>query len=262
MYRILILMYHMISDARHSYEEDIVVSPDKFKKQMWYLKYKGYTPVSLDDLYGCFVNETRCLPEKPVIITFDDGYMNNYENAFPILRQFDFPATVFIVAGLVGNVNQRMKTKGYPERPLVNWNEIEVMKKNGITIGSHTMSHPRLSLLESKDARREIEDSKKLLEDSLGVPINHFAYPYGDMNESIVSMVREAGYKTACSVVSGFNSEKVNLFELRRIGIYGADSIRRFAIKLTFGTNNGNLSLPAKYYISRLTDKATRWISA
>ena len=255
-------MYHMISGARHPYEEDIVVSPDKFKKQMWYLKYKGYTPISLDDLYGYLTNKFLDLPEKPVIITFDDGYKNNYENAFPILRQFNFPATVFVVGGLVEKVNQWMRTKGYPERPLMRWNEIEDMKKNGITIGSHTMSHPRLSLLGSKDARREIEDSKKFLEDSLGVPINHFAYPYGDMNKSIVSMVREAGYKTACSVVSGFNSEKLNLFELRRIGIYGADSIRRFAIKLTFGTNNGNLSLPAKYYMSRLTDKVTRWISA
>ena len=255
--RIVILMYHMVSE--HEKKHTLSISTARFKRHMWYLKSKKYTPISLDQLQRYFFNKADSLPERPVIITFDDGYMDNYENALPILREYNFSATIFIVSGLVGKVNQWIKAEGYPERPLMGWREIEDMKRNGITIGSHTLNHPRLSLLENKDVRREIEGSKKLFEDRLGVPINHFAYPYGDMNESIIDIVREAGYTTACSVMSGFNSERINLFKLRRIGVFGSDSLRRFAVKLTFGTNDGNLSLPAKYYMGRLGDKVTRW---
>lgn len=248
-------MYHMVTETIHPFEKRYALSPDQFKRQMLYLKYEGYTPISLDDLNENIKNISNNLPKKPVVITFDDGYMDNFENALPILREYNFPATVFVVSGLVGKTNNWVRADGYPERPLMKWHEIKEMKGNGITIGSHTVNHHQLSHLSLEDAKREVEDSKKFLEDKLGIPINHFAYPHGDMNESIMNMVKEAGYRTACSTRAGFNSEGVNLFELRRLDIYGTDSIWEFAIKLTYGTNNGNLLLPIKYYIKRLSEK-------
>lgn len=254
--RSLILMYHMISDADHPLIKRYALSPAKFRRQMEFLKRRRYTAISLNDIHRYFPGyTTNGFPEKSVAITFDDGYMDNYENALPVLKEFNYPATIFIVSGLVGKTNKWMMSENYPERPLMGWREIEEVKKNGITIGSHTMNHPRLSHLKFHDAKKEVEDSKRYLEDRLGVAIDHFAYPYGDMNESIIDMVREAGYKTACSTRSGFNSENVNLFQLRRIEIYGTDSLRQFARKLTFGTNDGSFFLPARYYMKRLSER-------
>src|SRR4030067_2362941 len=253
--RILILMYHMISKTDHPQEKRYALSPERFKRQMSYLKYMGYTPIRLDKLYEYLVNKTDGLPHKPIVITFDDGYFDNYENALPVLKELNYPATVFIVSGFVGKTTQWMRVNGFPERSLMGWHEIEETRKYGITIGSHTLSHPRLVFLGYEDTRKEIEGSKKLLEDKLGMPTEHFAYPYGDMNSSVVEMVKEAGYKTACTTRSGFNSENVSMFELRRLEIYGTDSLWQFAIKLTYGTNDGNLLLPAKYYMKRLTER-------
>jgi peptidoglycan/xylan/chitin deacetylase (PgdA/CDA1 family) len=256
--RILILMYHMIEKTNKRIEKRYALSPDRFRRQLGYLKRKGYTPISLDDLYEYFLRRTISLPQKPVIITFDDGYMDNYENAYPILKECGFPAAVFIIGGFVGNTNVWMKSEGYPERPMMGWREIEDMKKDGITIGSHTMNHLRLSILKTEDARKEIDGSKKFLEDKLGVPVDHFAYPYGDMNASFRHIVKTAGYKTACSTRSGFNSDGIDLFELRRLEIYGTDSVVSFGIKLIYGTNDGSVFLPAKYYMKRMVERVNR----
>ncbi len=241
---------------------------------MAYLKRAGYQIIRLDDLVNFIISTNKTdqtnktsqtsqlvKPHKSVVITFDDGYMDNYESALPILREYNFPATVFVVSSLVGKTNNWMRADGYPEKPLMGWHEIEKMKGNGITVGSHTVNHYHLSHLSLEDAKREIEDSKKFLEDKLGIPINHFAYPHGDMNESIMNMVKEAGYRTACLTRSGFNSKELNLFELRRLEIYGTDSIWQFAIKLTYGTNDGNLLLPTKYYMRRFLEKVNNLIT-
>jgi hypothetical protein len=112
-----------------------------------------------------------------------------------------------------------------------------------------------LTQLVSDEAKREVEESKKFLEDRLGIPINHFAYPYGDLSQSIVDMVQGAGYATACSVRAGFNNKNTSPFIIKRIGIFGEDSLWKFALKATFGTNEGSLSHRAKYYIKRLADR-------
>ncbi len=222
---------------------------------MRYLKFKGYTPISLNDLHGFIANNNREIPEKPIIITFDDGYMDNYENAFPVLRKYSFPAAIFMVSGLMGSSNLWDVAAGYPERPLIGWREAKEMVKCGVTIGSHTIKHPWLTQLVLDEAKREIEESKKFFEDRFGMPINHFAYPYGDLNQPIVDIVRDAGYLTACSVRTGFNKKDTDPFILKRIGIFGEDSLWRFALKVTFGTNEGSLSHQAKYYIKRLADR-------
>lgn len=253
--RILILMYHMIAKTNDEMEKRYALAPKRFRGQLRYLKRRGFTPIGLNDIYNCFVQKGVRLPTKPVIITFDDGYMDNYENALLILKEQNVPATLFIVSGFINKTNRWIISEGYPEKLLMGWNEIREMQSNGVTIGSHTVNHNRLTALSLKDAKSEIEDSKKFIEDSLGTQINHFAYPYGEMNDSVVNMTKEAGYRTACSARSGFNSEQVSLFELRRIEIYGTDTLLQFSIKLTYGTNDGNLLLPVKYYMKRLSER-------
>jgi len=253
-------MYHMVRETDDSKEKRYCCHPDAFRKQMIYLKKVGYQVIGLDELANSMMNSTP-LSHKSVVLTFDDGYMDNYENAFPVLREYDFPATVFVVSGLVGKGSQWATNEGYPERFLMGWREIEEIKRHGVAIGSHTVNHRRLTLLNPKDAKTEMHISKKDLEDHLGAPINHFAYPYGDTNTSVVNMVYESGYKTACSTRSGFNSEGVSLFELRRLDIYGTDSLWQFAIKLAFGTNEGNLLLPARYYMDRLSERIRQRMS-
>ena len=251
MARLTILMYHMISEPRSEKERRYACQPARFANHMRFLRKRSFNVVSLEAV-GKYLHSKETIPERSVVITFDDGFRNNYENAFPILREFDFPATAFIVSGLVGKTNSWMTAEGYPERHLMGRREIEEMKKNGITIGSHTINHCRLSALGCEGAKNEIESSKKSLEDMLGTAINHFAYPYGDMNQSIVSMVEEAGYHTGCSTRSGFNSERANPFALRRIEVYGTDTLWNFTWKLKFGTNEDTWTLPLKYYWSRV----------
>lgn len=255
-------MYHMICESKDVKEKPFCCHPKAFRQQMAYLKKAGYKVIAMDELadHIASTNGTNQLiqpakPHKVVVITFDDGCLDTYENALPILKQFDFTATVFIVSGLVGKRNQWLKEEEYPEKPLMGWPEIREMKDWGVTIGSHTINHRRLSTLNYEDARNEIEGSKKFLEDRLGVSTNHFAYPYGDFNDSTVKMVIEADYKSACSVKSGFNSKKDSFFELRRLDIFGTDSLLQFAIKVAFGTNDGSLRVLAKYYMNRLAEK-------
>jgi len=245
----------MIATTDNSEEKRYSVSPKAFKKQVLYLKHNGYSPIAIDALQRYFYDKSGSLPPKPVAITFDDGYMDNYENAFPALREHNFPATIFIVSGLVGKKNVWTQTGKYSEKPLMRWNEVKEMASGGITIGSHTLSHPRLSFLSLRAAVTEIEGSKKNIEDRLGIEVDHFAYPYGDMNESVVEIVREAGYKTACSTMSGFNTESVDKLLLRRLEICGSDSLWQFGAKLKFGTNEGTLLIPARYYMKRLAER-------
>lgn len=256
-------MYHMISETEHPKEKRYSLSPKKFERQMQYIKNKEYTPISLDDLQKYLNDKNHILPEKPIIVTFDDGYMDNYENALPVLKKYDIPAMVFIVTGFIGKTNNWMRSEGYPLRHLMGWSEIKEIKENGISIGSHTINHYSLSNLDYKEARKEIEESRIYLENKLGDSIHHFAYPFGGVNKIVKDIVRESGYKTACTTGSGFNSRDTNLFELRRLEIFGTDSLMNFVIKLTYGTNDGNLLLPPTYYMKRLSEKlrrAIRWI--
>jgi len=248
-------MYHEISETNHLDEKRYALPPSRFRSQVQYLRRNGYTPISLDDLHDHFILKGKRLPPKPVIVTLDDGYKDNYQNAFPILKEYNIPAILFIVSGHVGNKNNWITNEAYPERPLMSWSEIDEMRRNGILIGSHTVHHHRLTEISPDAARFEIEDSKKCIEDRLGIAIHHFAYPHGDMNEAVLELVKKAGYKTACSTRSGFNSEEANLLELRRLEVYGTDLLWQFALKLTYGTNDGNLVLPAKYYMKRLSEK-------
>ena len=252
--KIPILMYHMVRETEDAKEKRYCCHPTAFKKQMAYLKRAGYLVVGLDDLIDSIINGTTP-PQKSIAITFDDAFADNYENAFPVLKEYGFPATIFVVSQLVGRTNEWMHNNGYPQRKLLGWSRLKEISANGITIGSHTRTHPSLIDIEVGSARQEILNSKSELEDALGRPVSFFAYPYGRFNENVEKCVVEAGYLGACSTRSGFNSEHANPFALRRIEVYGTDTLWNFIWKLKFGTNEGTWALPLKYYYSRILDR-------
>lgn len=248
--RFCILMYHMVVVSRSAAERRFAVSPRRFGAHMLALQAKGYQFVSLAQIQRHLCGEHK-LPERAVAITLDDGFANNYTEAFPILMRYEIPATVFLTVNSLGGENDWMRERGYPSRPMLDWEQISEMQNAGICFGSHTLSHPRLSTLDRQEARSEIQGARQVLEEKLGTAVEHFAYPYGDWNDETVELVHEAGHSLACSTRSGFNRCNVDPLLLRRIEVYGTDPTWKLLQKLRFGTNKVTLATPAKYYFMR-----------
>lgn len=250
-FKVPILMYHMVNETNYLNERRYCCSPKIFRKQMAYLKRAKYRVIGLDELVNSIRNGDQLL-QKSIVITLDDGFRDNYHNAFPVLQEFRFPATIFAVSRFLGHSNVWMQKEGYPTRKLLTWKELKKMATDGITIGAHTMTHALLTDIGVESTIQEIEESKRELEDGLEKSIHFFAYPYGRFNKQVKNVVKEAGYLAACSVRSGFNSEHTDPYALRRIDVYGTDTLWKFALKIRFGANEANLSLPIRYYLGRL----------
>ena len=231
---VAILMYHKINPDRHAGGLGLRVPPDKFAWQMNYLKNHGYTVVSIDDAFS-FLRGKKVLPPKPVVITFDDGYRDNYFYAWPILREYGFCATIYQVVNSTGRYNFFDAGCGrQPRCRMLNWNEIREMKASGlVTFGAHTMDHPRLTKLSAEEARRQIAASKKILERELRCRVDHFCYPYGDFNPQVTEIVKAAGFKTAVTSVQGINYKGDDPFTLKRIRVTGHYSNHEFVYRLT-----------------------------
>lgn len=196
------LSYHMINSLPETYSID----PGEFEHHMKYLAEQGYTAISLQQLFLAR-NHQWALPAKPVIITFDDGYQDNYQNALPIMEKYGMRGTVFIITDSVGKPNY------------LSWDEIRVMQQRNTEIGSHTLTHVKLKELSYADQLKEMAGSKKILEKQLGKPAEFLAYPYGSYNDSVTKALQEAGYLGACSGKVGLNDNVTNPYALKRISI-------------------------------------------
>jgi len=225
--RIPVLMYHKVSPGK---KEKYRIIPERFTNQMEYLSKKGYQTISPDELLGV-VRKRRILPEKSVLLTFDDGYKDNFTYAYPILKKYHFKATIFLVTQYMGRKSEWSKR----EEETLSWEEIIEMKEEGFSFGSHTHTHPNLLELSRDKVLSEIRDSKKILEGRLGEPIKFFAYPYGKFNSQIRDMVKEAGYLGAFSTLPGKNTKNEDPFLLRRILIRGYDTKPHFILNLKLG---------------------------
>ncbi len=247
--RALILMYHIVDHPRAADEAKYCCTPERFARQMAWLA-EHHTPVSLDALLHWL--ETGEGPADPVAVTFDDGFAVTCENALPVLERLKIPATMFLVADRIGADNDWMHQRGRPRRRLMDLAQIRAMEAAGVTMGSHTLTHPRLPECPPERKAREIADSRKRLEDQLGHAVEHFAYPYGLYDDQALELVRTAGYRSACSTRSGFNNPRVDRYQLRRIEVFGSDRLWQFRNKLRFGTNDDHWTLPLRYYAGRL----------
>lgn len=182
------------------------VTQNDFEKQMKFLIEHGYNVISLSELLEIISNNKNV--KKTVVITFDDGYEDNYTRAFPIMKKYDLPASVFVVAGLVDR-------KGF-----LSWEQLKEMSENNIDIGGHTMTHPKLSeIKDEKRLRYEIYESKKVLEKGLKRKVDFFAYPFNSQfDDKIIKIIKESGYKGACDGNIG-NKYPHSIYALRRVGI-------------------------------------------
>jgi peptidoglycan/xylan/chitin deacetylase (PgdA/CDA1 family) len=205
--KIPILMYHYISVSPWKTDKiriGLSTPPYIFEKQMELLFQNGYTTITLDDLYNVFAGRFT-LPPKPVILTFDDGYVDFYQNAFPVLEKYHMLGINFVITGFVGRF-------GY-----LTWPQIEEMNKSGnVVFGPHTVHHFALTTVKPEVAKTEISQSKLVLEDHLGQTVNWFAYPYGDYNKNVVDLVRNAGFIGAVNTLPGLTQYESRLFYLTR----------------------------------------------
>jgi len=219
---ISILLYHSIGSNASRYS----LSVEDFYRQMDYLR-KNYNIVSLLEIEN-FVEGRKSLPKKSVAITFDDGFLDNYLNAYPYLKKYNMPATIFVATG---HVNKKMLL--YPEYvDLADWDAIKTMSENNIEIGAHTVRHPNLTQIDINEAKKEIIESREEIEKTLGKKVAFFAYPFGAYNDNVVKLVKSLGFKGAVGG-EGVIQENSNVFLLNRSEVAQPTSFIIFKARLT-----------------------------
>lgn len=234
--RVPILMYHRIgenaADKRGYY--GIYISPKVFARQMQFLRETGYETLNLDEAIQLFAGSNT--PGKYAIITFDDGFRDFYTEAYPILREYRFKATVFVVTGFV----EKQKTPSKSSR-FMTWSELRELRSNGFQIGSHTVTHPQLNFLNPAQVDHEVGHSKMFIEDKLGAPVKSFAFPYAfpEPNKLFIGALRESllkhGYENGVSTIIGRARKHSNRFFLPRLPVNSDDDPRFFQAKLEGG---------------------------
>lgn len=232
-------MYHKLGDPPPgSRLKKLWVSERDFRAQCAALLREGYHSLHFSDLAAIRSGKAR-LPRRPVLITFDDGYENNYTLAHPILREMGLKANLFLVIESTDHHNFWHDPSTEPWLKMLTWSQVREMADSGVwEVGSHTMRHPNLTLSTPEDARWEIEESKKRLEDKLGSPVLAFGYPYGAgaYEPRIRDAVYEAGYSMDFGIRQGKNWPKDFRDEpLKRLLIRGDDSLVDFRLNLTRG---------------------------
>lgn len=212
-----ILLYHRIdiSPTNSRY----YVSPDRFEKEMKLLHDWGYETITLDMLVRS-INEGADLPPHPIIITFDDGHINVYTTAFPIMRKYGFTGVMYIIGTYMGTADY-MDADQIKEMAAADWE-----------VGSHSMRHLDMMTLDSSEQKYEIFQSRKLLEKKLGIPILSFAYPFGIYNFDIVDMTHAAGYTTGMGLGYSSDQDAGNILALQRRDVRGTYDVKQFAFFL------------------------------
>jgi peptidoglycan/xylan/chitin deacetylase (PgdA/CDA1 family) len=209
--KLTILTYHSVRPHlahENSSLKHYTVSPDAFEKQLKYLKDQDYHVIGFQDLLDALLYN-RPLPARPVILTFDDGWENQYQYAFPLLKKYQMVGTFFIYTHPIGTIH----ANGY--RSFLSWAQIREMDHAGMTIGGHTQTHPLLLKLKHRqDIAFEIAGGKKIIEQHLGHAIDFFAYPYGEYNDMIIKEVKKAGFLAARSCVDGKNQSLALRYQL------------------------------------------------
>lgn len=218
MTRVPILMYHSVSDQPNEETMPHSVRPSDLAEQLAYLKESGFTPLTLGDLVASFnKNNGRILPDKPIVLTFDDGYADFHSQALPLLERYAFPATVFLTSGWVSDAGK--DAAGRPLDDMLSWTQAREAAQTGIEIGGHSHSHPQLDQLRSEELRQELRRNKALLEDKIGTPVATMAYPFGYSSARVRREVRKAGYFAACAVANSIAADKHDMLAIPRLTI-------------------------------------------
>lgn len=230
-----VLMYHDLGLSVPGGPPDLTVAPEEFERQVMWLAGHGYTGISPLDWIQ-WRDKGKSLPEKPVLITFDDGYASVATHGLPVLERQGFGATVFVVTRRLGLSNTWDQALGYPAIPLMSADEISRWAARGFEFGCHTRTHANLASLSEADIENEVVGSR----DDLATIINHlpatFAYPWGSFNKTAHNCVRNA-FDLAFSTRRGLNFRGTDLHLMRRSAVHANRSILDFASRVMFGSN-------------------------
>jgi len=262
--QVRILCYHRICDLPQTKDamDSLNVCPAVFAQQMAFLSQNRFNVITLDQFIS-HSYKNRKLPPKAIIITFDDGYRDNYINAFTILKKYNLEATFFVVTDCINStevfpwlkpgeqslaLSQENKQYWLP----LSKQDILDMGAHGASFGSHTRSHCGLGDVDESRAMEELRGSKEQLEQILMRQVKCFSYPYGNFSESVLNLVKAAGYEAAVTIKRGGNTLKSDPFELRRIIITAQDSPTRFKRKVEGIGDWFEYLLPAIGFIQRI----------
>lgn len=213
-----VLMYHSVGIDKNN---PVVINPQILEEQFKYLKDNGYSTITLDDLYSYLENDAQ-IPEKSVVLTFDDGYENNYTEMFPLLKKYGFRATIFMISSYVDK-NADFLTSA----------QLKEMDAYGVDIESHTVNHEHLKTLTKDKQLDTITQSKTFLEKLLNKKINYIAYPYGEYNKDTLTCTETAGYKLALTTDGRWAMKKNGILSLDRVYISGLFSMDVFVDRIT-----------------------------
>lgn len=236
-YDIPVIMYHrVINNPENEGVYGTYIYEDMFKKHLQYLKDKNYTVITFKDLDKIGWRNRFEKDKKYIFITFDDGYKDNYELAFPILKEFGFKATIFLMGSLTYN-EWDVKAGGERKFSLMSVEMIKEMQDYGIEFGAHTFNHPKINTLSNEEIEHQIVDVKKPLEKKIGKEIITFAYPYGILNDYAKEMAKKAGYTFALATDSGSVCLSDDLYQIRRIAIFPNTNLFSFKRKVAGNYN-------------------------
>jgi peptidoglycan/xylan/chitin deacetylase (PgdA/CDA1 family) len=217
-----ILMYHHIADLPMDATElrmTWTVSPRNFDAQMQWLARNGFRTISMAQLVA-HLKQRQPLPAKPIIISFDDGWQEQYTTAFPILTKYGLSGTFFVYIRPLDHTE------------FMTWAQLQELVAAGMDIQSHSLTHPHLRALAPDAAYKEIAESKALLEKRLGKPVIAFCYPFGEYNHTIIEMVKRAGYESAVTLAGGYRQRADELYTLRRIRVSYRNTLDDFIKRL------------------------------
>lgn len=234
--KIPILMYHSVNNEINSSQHPYlctVTTPRKFERQMQLLVDNNYTFLKLSEINGVLNDNSLSQKKKYVIITFDDGYEDFYKFALPVLREFSIPANVFIPAGIVESDKPYLED-GF----LMDWNQISTCVKFNVEVGSHSLTHGSLVTLTYNKIKRELSESKEIIEKRLSLPINSFSYPYKFPEERksfighLSKMLFETGYEMNVTTRIGCFKPGDDMYKIKRIPVNDYDDDNLFNAKL------------------------------
>lgn len=207
-----VLYYHSVKESA---DNEVTIKPEDLRAELKYIKDQGYITLTIRQLKDYILNNSP-IPEKSILITFDDGYMDNYYSAFPLLKEFNMTATIFCITYELDGSYYLSKEA------------IKEMSNYGIDIESHTVTHPHLNKLDYDKQLNELVQSKKTLEEITGKEINSIAYPFGDFNDNSVNAAKEAGYTLGFTTKLGLSDRNDNPLTLDRIYISSAYDMNTF----------------------------------
>lgn len=215
-----VLYYHsVLPDSEVTTRNEVTISPENLKTQLQLVKDLGYTTLTMSELNDYIINNKE-IPKKSILITFDDGYADNYVHAFPILKELDMKATIFVISSGIDG--------GY----YMSSDQLKDMVNYGIDIESHTVNHVHLDTLSYEEQLKELKDSKTTIEKVTNKEVLSIAFPFGDYNEDTLKAVTEAGYSIAFTTNRGLANRTDNKIALDRIYVSSEYSIDTFKDRL------------------------------